>query len=222
MSHSCVQCQILPFNWLQWLTFKSSRSQMFLSIGFLKNFTMLIGKHLCWSLETPTQVFCCEICENFKNNFFTETHPVAASEHFFRPRYNLRNPSANFFLCFSSNLLISTDMHLLLILIYWLNSVFTIVFTEMGHTINNKISLSVKLEFISRLIFFIVSSTNSKEINSLFSYKFTWKSGWPSMFIGKFCIVADSFTKLWYTVLASLYWNILSFVILEYFFILSS
>ena len=75
----------------------------------------------------------------------------------------------------------------------------------MGHTINNKISLSVKVEFISRLIFFIVSSTNSKEINSLFSYKLTCKSGWRSVFIGKFCIVADSFTKHLHTVLASLY-----------------
>ena len=30
--------------------------------------------------ETPTQVFSCEFCEIFKNNFFHRTPPVAASE----------------------------------------------------------------------------------------------------------------------------------------------
>ena len=29
---------------------RSSRSQMFFKISFLKNFTMFTGKHLCWSL----------------------------------------------------------------------------------------------------------------------------------------------------------------------------
>ena len=28
--------------------------------------------------ETPTQVFSCEICDIFKNNFFYRTPPVAA------------------------------------------------------------------------------------------------------------------------------------------------
>ena len=54
---------------------------------FFANFT---GKHLCWSLflakfftnfikNTPTQVFSCEICKNFKNTFFYRTPSVAAS-----------------------------------------------------------------------------------------------------------------------------------------------
>ena len=30
--------------------YRSSRSQMFFKIGVQKNFTMFIGKHLCWSL----------------------------------------------------------------------------------------------------------------------------------------------------------------------------
>ena len=29
---------------------RNSRSQMFLKTGILKNFTILTGKHLCWSL----------------------------------------------------------------------------------------------------------------------------------------------------------------------------
>ena len=49
---------------------------MFFKIGALKNFAILPGKHLCWSLflrklqETPTQVFSCEYWEIFKNSFF--------------------------------------------------------------------------------------------------------------------------------------------------------
>ena len=51
----------------------------------LKNSTIFTGKHLCWSLfsaaleslqlyqkETPTQVFPCEYCRYFRNNFYTE------------------------------------------------------------------------------------------------------------------------------------------------------
>ena len=52
----------------------------------LKNFTILTGKHLCWSLfwlklrqETPTQVFSCEYCENFKNTYFGKHLRTAVS-----------------------------------------------------------------------------------------------------------------------------------------------
>ena len=61
---------------------------MFFKIRALKNFANFTGKHLCWSLslnivagqrtynfikkETPTKVFSCEICEIFRNTFFTE------------------------------------------------------------------------------------------------------------------------------------------------------
>ena len=59
----------------------SSRSQMFFKTGVLKYLISLTGKHLCWSLfltkfftnfvkNTPAQVFSCEICKIFKNNFF--------------------------------------------------------------------------------------------------------------------------------------------------------
>ena len=54
-----------------------------------KNFTKFTGKHLCSSLfynnfikkETLAQVFFCEFCEIFKNNFSDKTPLVAASEH---------------------------------------------------------------------------------------------------------------------------------------------
>ena len=53
----------------------------------LKHFTVFTWKHLCWSFfliklkalrpetllkQTPTQVFSCEYCSVFKNNFFEE------------------------------------------------------------------------------------------------------------------------------------------------------
>ena len=56
--------------------FRNSRSQMFFKTGVLKNFADFTGKHLCW---TPTQAFCCEICEIFKNTYFCRTPPVPAS-----------------------------------------------------------------------------------------------------------------------------------------------
>ena len=60
---------------------RSSRSQMFFKIGVLKNFAILTGKHLCWSLLYIklhawrcflTQVLSCEYCEIFKNTYFEE------------------------------------------------------------------------------------------------------------------------------------------------------
>ena len=68
--------------------FRSSHSQMFFKQVVLRNFANFTGKLLCWtpfliklkvevnkiavSKETPAQVFSCEICEIFKDNFFTE------------------------------------------------------------------------------------------------------------------------------------------------------
>ena len=80
-------------NYLQWKILKiviSSHSQRFFKIGALKIFSNFTRKQLCWSLffnkvaglrrkiykfikkETPTQVFSCEICKNFKNTYFEE------------------------------------------------------------------------------------------------------------------------------------------------------
>ena len=74
---------------------RSSRLERFFKIGFLKNFAILTGKHLCWSLfliklqafrpsglqlywkNTSTQIFSCENCETFKNSFFYRTPHVA-------------------------------------------------------------------------------------------------------------------------------------------------
>ena len=65
-------------------TSRSSLSQMFFRISVLKNFGNFIGKHQRWSIVSiklqawtllkrdSTQVFSCEICDIFKNTFFTE------------------------------------------------------------------------------------------------------------------------------------------------------
>ena len=69
---------------------------MFFKIGVRKNFAKFTGKHLCHFLffnnvarpqacifikkEILAQVFSCEFCEIFKNNFFYRTLPVAASD----------------------------------------------------------------------------------------------------------------------------------------------
>ena len=75
---------------------RSSRSQMLLKTGILKDFVIFKGKHLCWSLflikllafrpafsfkslkETPRQVISCAYREIFKNIFFNRTPPVTA------------------------------------------------------------------------------------------------------------------------------------------------
>ena len=52
---------------------RSSCSQMFFKIGVRKNFAILTGKYLCWSLfliKTPTQLFSYEYCEMFKEQLF--------------------------------------------------------------------------------------------------------------------------------------------------------
>ena len=70
----------------------SSRPEVFCKKRVLKNFTKFTGKHLyltCDSVDSffnnkvaglrLAQVFSCEFCENFKNNFFCRTPLVAAS-----------------------------------------------------------------------------------------------------------------------------------------------
>ena len=70
--------------------FFCSRSQAFGYVGVLKNYVKLTAKHLCWSLilikpqasylqsvafikeKSPRQVFPCEFCEIFKNNFYVK------------------------------------------------------------------------------------------------------------------------------------------------------
>ena len=59
---------------------------MFLKIGVLKNFGILRENHLCWS-PFLIKLQACNFPVNivklfFKNNFFHETPPVAASEKF--------------------------------------------------------------------------------------------------------------------------------------------
>ena len=65
---------------------KSSHRNCFIKIGFLKNFAILTGNHLCWSLflikllvfRPPTvlvQVVFLWILWNFKNTYF-EDHPA--------------------------------------------------------------------------------------------------------------------------------------------------
>ena len=66
--------------------------EVFYKKAILKNSTIIIGKHLCWSLfspvleslqlylkEIPAQVFSCEYCGYFKNNFYTEHLQATAS-----------------------------------------------------------------------------------------------------------------------------------------------
>ena len=71
---------------------RRSRSQMFFSLGVLKIFPKLTGKHLCLQIclfnkldynfilkKASTQVFSCEFCEYFKSSFLYRTSPVATS-----------------------------------------------------------------------------------------------------------------------------------------------
>ena len=73
-----------------------SSYQSFCKKGVFKNFAKFTGKYLCQSLflhknaglpqtcnffkkEALAQVFSCEFCKVFRNNFFYRTTPVAAS-----------------------------------------------------------------------------------------------------------------------------------------------
>ena len=76
----------------------SNRSNLFFFMkkAVPKNFAVLTGKYLCWSLffnkvpslglqlkirkEAPTHVFSCECCKIFKNTYFEEHLWMAASE----------------------------------------------------------------------------------------------------------------------------------------------
>ena len=72
---------------------KLVRSSHWSCSGVLKYFANFTGKHLCWSLfltefpglqlfkkVSPTQVFSCGICENFKNTYFEENLWTTTSE----------------------------------------------------------------------------------------------------------------------------------------------
>ena len=67
---------------------RSSRSHWFFRIGVLKNFAILTGKHLCWSLffnkvaglllkRDFNRGVLWEHCKIFKKTFFYRTPPVA-------------------------------------------------------------------------------------------------------------------------------------------------
>ena len=51
---------------------RSSHQRCSVKKGVLKNFTNFTGKHLLPVLESPTQMFSCEIWEIFKNTYFKE------------------------------------------------------------------------------------------------------------------------------------------------------
>ena len=85
-----IKCQKQKsFCILKDLTDRNSHRKCSVKKGVLRNFAKFTGKHLCQSLsyslcnfikkETLAQVFSCEFCEIFKNNFFKRTPPVAAS-----------------------------------------------------------------------------------------------------------------------------------------------
>ena len=60
--------------------FSSSLFQIVFKISVLKNFAIIAGKHLYWSLFLINlQVFSCEHCKVFKNSLFHGTNLVAAS-----------------------------------------------------------------------------------------------------------------------------------------------
>ena len=88
------------FNHLQQRSYhRKSCSQMFFKIGVPKNFTNFTEKHQCWSLffnkaagrrfvtlfkrASNADLFSCEICDTFKNNYFRRTLPVAVVLYLF-------------------------------------------------------------------------------------------------------------------------------------------
>ena len=70
-------------------SYRSSHWQLFFTIDILKNFAILTGKHLCWSLfliehfikKRLQHQFSCQYCEIFKNRFFIQNSLLAASVH---------------------------------------------------------------------------------------------------------------------------------------------
>ena len=88
--------------------FKSSHRRCSIKKAVLKNFAKFTGKHLCWNLfkkklqalgpttllkrDSNTGVFC-EYCQIFKNTYFEEHLPKAASEIF---SYKVGNNIINF------------------------------------------------------------------------------------------------------------------------------
>ena len=76
------------------LLFRSSHQRCSVRKGVLRNFAKFTGKHLRQGLffnfikkETLTQVFFCDFCEIFKNNFLTE-HLRSTATYFFKLQAN--------------------------------------------------------------------------------------------------------------------------------------
>ena len=55
---------------------------MFFKVGVLKNFVILTGRYLCWTLFLTKLhtigLFSCKYCKIVRNSFFNRTSPVAA------------------------------------------------------------------------------------------------------------------------------------------------
>ena len=94
---------------------RTSRLQMLFTIGVLKNFAILTGKHLCWSLFLlklqAIQVFSWECCEIFTNSFFYRTPLVAAFEYLEKRQVDillkiLQNFHLNLAFCWDSSKLL--------------------------------------------------------------------------------------------------------------------
>ena len=69
------------------LNSRSSHQRYSIEKAVLKNFAIFTEKRLRWRLflielklkETPTKVFSCEYCEDFKNTYFQENLQTTAS-----------------------------------------------------------------------------------------------------------------------------------------------
>ena len=64
----------MPLDITKWHETKSwnSYSRIFFKIGVLTNLSNFTGKHLCWSLETPSKCFPVKFTEFLRTPFFTE------------------------------------------------------------------------------------------------------------------------------------------------------
>ena len=72
------------------LSIKAQKLRCSVKEAVLKYFSNFTGKQLCWRPEglqlyqgeTPTQAFCCLICEIFKNTYFEQHMRTTFSERF--------------------------------------------------------------------------------------------------------------------------------------------
>ena len=73
---------------------RSSHRRCSIEKGVLKNFAKFTGKSLCRKIflnkvAGSLQVFSCEFCEIFKNNYFVEHLQMAASKSEINPEKSL-------------------------------------------------------------------------------------------------------------------------------------